>query len=98
MEGPSGEPWLFSKECFSNGCIGTVDVMYPASPMFMLLSNRLLKGTVIPVLEYAGSPRLEIPALPRTTWAPIRWPTVRCMEAGKLVRKAKCPWKSAETF
>lgn len=55
--GPGGKPMLFSKECFSNGCIGTVDVLYPASPIFMLLDNDLLKATVTPVFEYAAMPR-----------------------------------------
>jgi hypothetical protein len=54
---PDGTSMFFSKECHSNGCIGTVDVAYPASPIFMLLSNDLLKATVEPVLRYAAMDR-----------------------------------------
>ncbi|MGQ9605756.1 MAG: glutaminase domain-containing protein [Thermogutta sp.] len=62
--GPGGKPMLFSKECFSNGCIGTVDVLYPTSPIFMLLDNDLLKATVTPVFEYAAMPRWPFPFAP----------------------------------
>lgn len=42
---PDGtEPCFFHKECFSNGCIGTVDVSYPASPFFAFFSPRLLNA------------------------------------------------------
>jgi hypothetical protein len=53
---PDGsEPWFFHKECFSNGCMATVDVSYPASPFFALFSPRVLNGMCAPVFEYAAS-------------------------------------------
>lgn len=54
--GPDGEPLLFSKENFSNGCIATVDVTYPSAPLFLVFNPALLRAMIVPYFSYCASP------------------------------------------
>jgi hypothetical protein len=60
----NGDPMLFAKENFSNGCIATVDVLYPSAPIFLFFQPQLLEAQLLPVLEYASLARWRFPFSP----------------------------------
>lgn len=62
--GPDGKPLMFLKEISSCGCAQTADVIYPESPILLLLNPKLLEYSLIPLLDYAQSGKWPYP------WAP----------------------------
>ncbi len=55
MVGTRSKPWMFMKEISSDGNISTVDIMYPAFPVFLYADPRLLRMQLNPLFDYAES-------------------------------------------
>ena len=58
---PDGRPFFFSKENFSNACMGTVDVNYKSAPIFLYLNPLLMRGMLDPIFDYCRSPAWKFP-------------------------------------
>lgn len=55
----NGELLFLSKECESNGCIGTLDVTYPSIPLFLKYNPELVIAMLRPIIKYAKTDAWE---------------------------------------
>jgi len=62
--GPDGTPWAFLKEISSDGDTSTVDVIYPASPVWVYLDPQYLALLLKPIFAYAASGKFTEPYSP----------------------------------
>ena len=56
-----GNLLFFSKENNSNGCVNTVDLTYPESPLFLVYNPELQKAMMTSIFEYSYTGRWQKP-------------------------------------
>ena len=59
VENTDGELLFFSKECHSNGCIGTLDITYPSAPLFLKYNPELVNAMLRPILFFAQTDKWQ---------------------------------------
>lgn len=88
----NGDIVFLSKENYSNGCIGTVDVSYPSIPVFLLYSPELVRGMMRPILKFADSEKWPYDYAPHDAGTyPKANGQVYGKENGELLHKYQMP-------
>ena len=87
-----GNKLLFSKECHSNGCIGTLDVTYPSIPLFLKYNPELVIAMLRPIMDYAYSDAWEFEFAPHDVGIyPLANGQVYGLEDGEMKRDMQMP-------
>ena len=98
VQSPDG-PLFLSKECFSNGCIATLDVTYPSIPLFLLYNPELVKGMLRPIIRLARSDKWEYDFAPHDCGQyPLCNGQVYGLHEGKLLESSQMPIEECANF
>lgn len=90
---------FLSKECFSNGCIATLDVTYPSIPLFLLYNPELVKGMLRPLIRFARSDKWKFPYAPHDCGQyPLCNGQVYGLKNGELLHEQQMPVEECGNF
>lgn len=85
-----GELLYLSKECHSNGCINTVDVSYPAVPLFLVYKPELVKAMLTGIFRFSRCPVWQADFAPHDIGTyPIANGQVYALKTGLMQRVSK---------
>ncbi|MCR4719971.1 MAG: DUF4965 domain-containing protein [Firmicutes bacterium] len=92
VEDKNGNLLFLSKECHSNGCVGTLDVTYPSMPLFLKYNPELVLGMLRPIIEFAQSGKWQFDFAPHDVGQyPLANGQVYGQEGNELLEKFQMP-------
>ena len=92
VEDKDGNILFLSKECHSNGCIGTLDVTYPSIPLFLKYNPELVYGMLRPIIKFAGTDAWKFDFAPHDVGQyPLANGQVYGLENGELLQEEQMP-------
>lgn len=92
VEDREGNIIFLSKECHSNGCIGTLDVTYPSVPLFLKYNPELVYGMLRPIIKFANSDKWNFGYAPHDVGQyPLANGQVYGLEDGELKEESQMP-------